>query len=54
VECPWIKGLYFAGDGYGERRWGAGLDSAFHSAVLCLDKVGSKDYSPEILPEYHR
>jgi len=54
VKSPWIEGLYFAGDGYGARRWGAGLDSAIHSAILCLDSVGSKDYSSEILPEYHR
>lgn len=54
VKSPWIEGLYFAGDGYGAHRWGAGLDSAIHSAILCLDSVGSKDYSSEILPEYHR
>jgi protoporphyrinogen oxidase len=54
VKSPWIEGLHFAGDGYGARRWGAGLDSAIHSAILCLDSVGSKDYSSEILPEYHR
>jgi len=54
VKSPWIEGLYFAGDGYGTRRWGAGLDAAIHSAILCLDSVGSKDYSSEILPEYHR
>jgi len=54
VKSPWIEGLYFAGDGYGAHRWGAGLDAAIHSAVLCLDSVGSKDYSSEILPEYHR
>jgi len=54
VKSPWIEGLYFAGDGYGERRWGGGLDSAIHSAVLCLDAVTSKNYSAEILPEYHR
>ncbi len=54
VKSPWIGGLYFAGDGYGARRWGAGLDAAIHSAVLCLDSISGRDYSSEILPEYHR
>jgi protoporphyrinogen oxidase len=54
VKCPWVDGLYFAGEGYGVRRWGMGLDAAIHSAVLCLDNVGARDYSSEILPEYHR
>lgn len=54
VKSPWVEGLFFAGDGYGERRWGMGLDSAIHSAVVCLDAVTGKDYSAKILPEYHR
>lgn len=54
VKSPWINGLYFAGEAYGARRWGAGLDAAIHSAILCLDSVGSRNYSLEILPEYHR
>ena len=54
VKSPWVEGLHFAGDGYGERRWGMGLDSAIHSAVLCLDAVTGKNYSAEIFPEYHR
>jgi len=54
VKSPWVEGLYFAGDGYGERRWGMGLDSAIHSAILCLDAVTGKDYSSKIIPEYHR
>jgi len=54
VKCPWIEDLYFAGDSYGAHRWGGGLDAAIHSAVLCLDRLGSMDYSTEILPAYHR
>ncbi|MFC1906795.1 phytoene desaturase family protein [Chloroflexota bacterium] len=54
VKSPWVEGLFFAGDGYGERRWGMGLDSAIHSAILCLDAVTGKDYSAQIIPEYHR
>jgi len=54
VKSPWVEGLFFAGDGYGERRWGMGLDSAIHSAILCLDAVTEKDYSSQIIPPYHR
>jgi hypothetical protein len=54
VKSPWVEGLFFAGDGYGAHRWGMGLDSAIHSAILCLDSVTGRDYSSQILPEYHR
>ena len=54
VRCPWIEGLYFAGDGYGARRWGSGLDAAIHSALLCVDSISGRAYSSEILPAYHR
>lgn len=54
VKCPWIGQLYFVGDGYGEKRWGMGLGSAIHSAILCLDAVTGKNYSEQILPPYHR
>jgi len=54
VKWPWVDGLYFAGDGYGVRRWGAGIDAAVYSAILCVDSITGKDYSSEILPFYHR
>jgi len=54
VKCPWVDGLYFAGDGYGVRRWGVGIDGAVQSAVLCVDSMTGKNYLSEILPAYHR
>ena len=51
---PNMEGLFFAGDGYGPKVWGAGMDAAIHSAVYCLDEMTGRKYSEEILPDYHR
>ncbi|MFO1293803.1 MAG: FAD-dependent oxidoreductase [Rubrivivax sp.] len=54
VKSPWVEGLYFAGDQYGARLWGGGVDGAALSAVLCVDKMMRSNYEDIIMPEYHR
>ncbi|MBI9077097.1 MAG: FAD-dependent oxidoreductase [Desulfatibacillum sp.] len=51
---PGLEGLFFAGDGYGAKTWGSGMDAAIHSALLCVDAMTGKDYMEKVLPEYHR
>lgn len=54
VVSPWVEGLYFAGDQYGARLWGGGVDGAALSAVMCVDQMTGDDQETEIFPEYHR
>lgn len=54
VVCPYVQGLYFSGDGYGEKTWGSGMDAAVLSALLCVDAMCGSRYTEEVLPEYHR
>ncbi len=54
VKSPHVEGLYFAGDQYGERLWGGGVDGAALSAVMCVDAMMGGDAESEIMPEYHR
>lgn len=54
VKCPWVEGLYFVGDAYGRKLWGAGIDAATLSAVLCVDSITRKTYEKNIFPPYHR
>ena len=49
-----INGLYFAGDGYGEKTWGSGMDAAIYSGILCVDAMIQGNYVEKVLPEYHR
>ncbi|MHA1363530.1 MAG: phytoene desaturase family protein [Candidatus Freyarchaeota archaeon] len=49
-----FDGLYFAGDCYGAKTWGSGMDAAVFSALLCVDAITGKNYVEKILPEYHR
>jgi hypothetical protein len=51
---PSLKGLFFAGDGYGSKVWGAGMDTAVHSALFCAGEMTGHSYVKEILPNYHR
>lgn len=51
---PGLNGLYFAGDGYGAKTWGSGMDAAIYSALLCANAITGKDYVEKVLPEYHR
>lgn len=54
VKSPWVAGLYFAGDQYGERLWGGGVDAASLSAVMCVDAMTGADGETSIMPPYHR
>ncbi len=54
VQSPWVQGLYFAGDQYGRRLWGGGVDGASLSAVLCVDKMMGASQEETIFPWYHR
>ncbi|NOZ50345.1 MAG: FAD-dependent oxidoreductase [Chloroflexi bacterium] len=54
VKSPWVDGLYFAGDQYGKRLWGGGVDGASLSAVLCVDNMMHSHLEEAIFPDYHR
>lgn len=54
VKCPWIENLYFAGDQYGVRLWGCGVDAAALSAALCVDAMMGSNLEEKIFPPYHR
>jgi len=54
VKSPWVQGLYFAGDQYGRRLWGGGVDGASLSAVMCVDKMMGSNFEEQIMPAYHR
>ena len=54
VQSPWVEGLYFAGDQYGRRLWGGGVDGASLSAILCVDKMMGSRLEEAILPPWHR
>ncbi len=54
TKSPWVEGLYFAGDQYGERLWGGGVDGASLSAVMCVDKMMGTNWEEEIFPPHHR
>jgi len=49
-----LEGLFFAGDGYGEKTWGSGMDAAIYSGLLCTDVMTQDNYVERVLPEYHR
>ncbi len=54
VKSPWVEGLYFAGDQYGERLWGCGVDAAALSAALCVDVMMGSNLEEKIFKPYHR
>ncbi|MBM3554016.1 MAG: FAD-binding protein [Alphaproteobacteria bacterium] len=54
VQSPWVEGLYFAGDQYGRRLWGGGVDGASLSAVMCVDKMMGAKLEETIMPDYHQ
>lgn len=54
VKSPDVEGLYFAGDQYGRRLWGGGVDGASLSAIMCVDSMMGADLETEIMPDYHR
>jgi hypothetical protein len=54
VVSPWVAGLYFAGDQYGRRLWGGGVDGAALSAVMCVDAITGDSSEQRIFPHCHR
>jgi hypothetical protein len=54
VKSPWVEGLYFAGDQYGRRLWGGGVDGAALSAVMCVDAMTGSKLEESVMPPYHR
>jgi len=54
TTLPNLEGLFFAGDGYGEKNWGSGMDAAIYSGLLCVDTMTRANYSAKVLPEHHR
>jgi hypothetical protein len=49
-----IRGLWFAGDQYGEKNWGCGVDAAVLSGVVCVDQMMGTNLEASIFPDYHR
>ncbi|MCC6786957.1 MAG: hypothetical protein IT547_03885, partial [Hyphomonadaceae bacterium] len=49
-----VEGLYFAGDQYGARLWGGGVDGASLSAVMCVDAITGSQREEGVFPEFHR
>jgi hypothetical protein len=54
VKSPWVEGLFFAGDQYGRRLWGGGVDGASLSGVMCVDAMMGTHYEEEVFPQFHR
>lgn len=54
IQSPYVEGLYFVGDQYGERLWGGGVDGASLCAVMCVDTIMVTDLETELYPPYHR
>ena len=54
VRSPHVEGLFFAGDQYGKRLWGGGVDGASLSAVLCVDAMQGANLEEQIMPAWHR
>lgn len=54
VKSAHVEGLYFAGDQYGRRMWGGGVDGASLSATMCVDSLLGTKLEEEIFPWYHR
>jgi phytoene dehydrogenase-like protein len=54
VKSPYVDGLYFVGDQYGERLWGGGVDGASLCSVMCADSIMGTDLECQIFPPYHR
>ena len=54
VKSPWVEGLYFAGDQYGKRLLGCGVDAAALSATLTVDSMMGSNVEEKVFPNYHR
>lgn len=51
---PTMPGVFFAGDGYGAKTWGSGMDAAVYSGILAVDAITGKNYVEKVMPPYHR
>ena len=51
---PTMPGVFFAGDGYGAKTWGSGMDAAVYSGILAVDAISNKNYVEKVMPPYHR
>jgi monoamine oxidase len=51
---PYVEGLWFAGDQYGEKNWGCGIDAATLSGMVCVDQMMGTSFEEDIFPPYHR
>jgi len=49
-----VDGLWFAGDQYGEKCWGCGVDFAVLSGINCVDKMMGTNFEEELFPPHHR
>jgi hypothetical protein len=54
VKSPWVAGLFLAGDQYGKRLWGAGVDAAALSGVMCVDAIEASNLEEAVFPPWHR
>jgi phytoene dehydrogenase-like protein len=54
LRSPYVDGLFFVGDQYGERLWGGGVDGASLCAVMVVDEITGTDMETELFPPYHR
>lgn len=53
-KSEYVEGLWFAGDQWGEKNWGCGVDAAALSGIVCVDQMTGTNLEEEILPDYHR
>ena len=51
---PYVDGLWFAGDQYGEKCWGCGVDFAVLSAIVCVDQMMGTNLEEDLFPDYFR
>jgi hypothetical protein len=51
---PYVEGLWLAGDQYGEKCWGCGVDFAVLSGIVCVDKMMGTNFEEELFPPHHR
>ncbi len=51
--CSTVKGLYFAGDAYGEKANTGGIEAACHSGILCANEITGMNFL-ELLPSILR
>jgi hypothetical protein len=53
-KSQYVDGLWFAGDQYGEKCWGCGVDFAVLSGIICVDKMMGTHFEEQLFPPHHR